>query len=250
MIDLLPADVTVSASLMLIAISAVTSFITAAAGIGGGTVLLAVMAIVMPAAAIIPVHGAVQIGSNIARTLLLRKNIQRQILLPFIAGSLLGAGIGGLTVVQLPPAVLKGGLGCFILWSVWGPEVRTAGRLAVVGTGVVSTFLTMFFGATGTFVSAMVKTLKLGRLEHVSTHSACMVAQHVIKVTVFGLLGFAFGPYLVLIVGMIASGFAGIVIGTRFLIKMNDAIFHKVLAVVLSLFAARLIVESLMTFQP
>jgi len=248
MIDLLPPDLSVSVSLMLIAISAVTSFITAAAGIGGGAVLLAVMAIVMPAAAIIPIHGAVQIGSNIGRTMLLRSHIQRQILLPFIAGSLIGAGIGGLTVVQLPPAVLKAGLGCFILWSVWGPEVRSAGRLAAMGTGVVSTFLTMFFGATGTFVSAMVKTLKLGRLEHVSTHSACMVAQHVIKVAVFGALGFAYGPYLVLIAAMTASGFVGIVIGTRFLIKMNDAIFHKVLAIVLSLLAARLIVESLLGF--
>ena len=62
----------------------------------------------------------------------------------------------------------------------------------------------MFFGATGTFISAMVKTLRLGRLEHVATHSACMVAQHLIKVVAFGLLGFAYGPYLPLIVGMVA----------------------------------------------
>jgi uncharacterized membrane protein YfcA len=152
--------------------------------------------------------------------------------------------------VQLPPALLKAGLGCFILWSVWGPDVKAAGRMAVVGTGVVSTFLTMFFGATGTFVSAMVKTLKLGRLEHVATHSACMVAQHVIKVAVFGLLGFAFGPYLGLIVAMIASGLLGIFVGTRFLIKMNDAIFHKVLAVVLTLLAARLILEGVSAYWP
>ncbi len=156
---------------------------------------------------------------------------------------MVGALIGGMTVIQLPPAILKTGLGCFILWSVWGPAVRTAGRLAVIGTGVVSTFLTMFFGATGTFVSAMIKTLKLGRLEHVATHSACMTAQHIVKVVVFGLLGFAFGPYLFLVVAMIASGFAGMVIGTRVLIRMNDALFHRILAIVLTLLAARLIYE-------
>jgi len=241
MTEFLPADISVSASLFLIGFSAFTAFITGAAGIGGGTVLLAVMAIIMPAASIIPVHGAVQIGSNLGRTLLLAPHIQRHVLLPFIAGSVLGAGIGGLTVVQLPPALLKAGLGCFILWSVWGPKVKAAGRMAVVGTGVVSTFLTMFFGATGTFVAAMVKTLKLGRL-------ACMVAQHIVKVIVFGLLGFAFGPYLGLIVGMTVSGFLGIFVGTRFLIKMNDAIFHKVLAVVLTLLAARLILEGISAY--
>jgi uncharacterized membrane protein YfcA len=245
MIELFPGDIAVSTSLWLIAISAMTSFITAAAGLGGGTVLLAVMAILMPAAAIIPVHGAVQIGSNLSRTVLTRKHIQRHVLLPFIAGSIVGAGIGGVTVIQLPPAVLKAGLGCFILWSVWGPTVKAAGRLAVIGTGVVSTFLTMFFGATGTFVSAMVKTLQLGRLEHVATQSACMVAQHIIKVVTFGLLGFAYGQYAFLIAAMIFSGFIGVLIGTRLLLKMNDAIFHRTLAIVLTILAVRLILDGL-----
>jgi uncharacterized membrane protein YfcA len=77
-----------------------------------------------------------------------------------------------------------------------------------------------------------------------------MVAQHVIKVAVFGLLGFAFGPYLGLIVAMIVSGLLGIFVGTRFLIKMNDAIFHKVLAVVLTLLAARLILEGVSAYWP
>ena len=248
MTELFPSDLALSASLSLIAISALTSFITAAAGLGGGTVMLAAMAILLPAPAIIPVHGAVQIGSNLSRAVLMRKHIQRQILLPFIFGSVIGAVIGGVTVIQLPSAILKVGLGCFILWSVWGPAVRAAGRLAVIGTGIVSTFLTMFFGATGTFVSAMVKTLKLGRLEHTATQATCMVAQHIIKVSVFGLLGFAYGQYLFLVAAMIVSGFIGVVIGTRILFRMNDAIFHRVLAVILTLLAGKLIYDGLTAF--
>lgn len=245
MTELFPADLAVSVSLLLIAVSALTSFITSAAGLGGGAVMLAVMAVLLPAPAIIPVHGAVQIGSNLSRAVLMRKHIQRDILLPFIAGSVIGALVGGVTVVRLSPAVLKLGLGCFILWSVWGPAVRAAGRLAVIGTGIVSTFLTMFFGATGTFVSAMVKTLKLGRLEHSATQAACMVAQHTIKVAVFGLLGFAYGQYLFLVAAMIVSGFIGVLIGTRVLFRMNDAIFHRTLAVILTLLAGKLIYDGL-----
>src|SRR3546814_8065201 len=75
----------------------------------------------------------------------------------------------------------------------------------------------MFFGATGTFVSAMVKSMRFGRLEHVATHSACMVAQHFIKVVAFGLLGFNYGPYAGLVVAMIASGFVGTVVGQHVL---------------------------------
>lgn len=240
---LVPADVGLTASLSLILFSAVTSFITAAAGIGGGIMMVAVMAVLMPTQAVIPVHGVVQIGSNGGRTAIMLGQVQWQVLAPFCAGSVVGAAIGGLTVVELPASVLNIGLACFILYSVWAPPVTAPGRFKVVATGAFSSFLTMFFGATGTFVSAMVKSMRLGRLEHVATHSACMVAQHLIKVIAFGLLGFNYGPYAGLVVAMIASGFLGTVVGKHVLVKMNDQVFHRVLAVLLSLLALRLLYE-------
>ncbi|WP_340117401.1 sulfite exporter TauE/SafE family protein [Pelagibius sp. 7325] len=240
---LVPADVGFSASMGLIALSAATSFLTAAAGIGGGIVLIAVMAVLMPAQALIPVHGVVQIGSNAGRAGIMLRNVEWKVMAPFCVGSLIGAAIGGMTAVQLPPAVLNIGLACFILYSVWGPAVTAPGRFKVIITGAFSSFLTMFFGATGTFVSAMVKSMRLGRLEHVATHSACMVAQHFIKVIAFGLLGFNYAPYAGLVVAMIVSGFIGTVIGKHVLVKMNDIVFHRVLAVLLSLLALRLLYE-------
>lgn len=236
-------DLETAAAAMLIAISAATSFLTAAAGIGGGVVLLAVMAVILPAQALIPVHGLVQLGSNGGRALILLRDVETSVLLPFCLGSLAGAALGGAIAVQLPPAWLKIGLGVFVLWSVWGRSVVPTGRFTVVLTGAFSSFLTMFFGATGTFVSAMVKTLELDRLAHVATHSACMVAQHLIKVLAFGLLGFAYGPYAGLIVAMIASGFLGTLLGKRVLVRMKDRTFHRVLSVVLSLLALRLLYE-------
>ena len=245
---LVPADVGTGAALALVALSAATSLLTAAAGIGGGVVLIAVMAVLMPAQALIPVHGLVQIGSNAGRAAIMLGDVQWRVILFFALGSLVGAAIGGMTAVRLPPAVLNIGLGCFILWSVWGPAVSAPGRFKVILTGVFSSFLTMFFGATGSFVSAMVKTMKLGRLEHVATHSACMVAQHAIKVVAFGLLGFNYGPYAGLIVAMIASGFLGTLLGKHVLVKMRDETFHRVIAVLLSLLALRLLYEGLVLF--
>ncbi len=241
--SLFPSDIGTTAGTVLVVFSAVTSFLTAAVGIGGGIALLAVMAVLMPAQALIPVHGLVQLGSNAGRTLIMLRDVKTAVLLPFLAGSVAGAAVGGLTVVQLPPAVLKIGLAAFILWSAWGRPFAAAGRFAIVLTGAFSSFLTMFFGATGTFISAMVKTLRLGRLEHVATHSACMVAQHLIKVVAFGLLGFAYGPYLALIVAMIASGFLGTVIGKRVLVRMQDRNFHRILSVVLTILALRLLYD-------
>lgn len=239
-------EITLVASLSLVLVSAATSFLTAAAGIGGGIVLLSVMAVLVPATVIIPIHGAVQIGSNLGRTALMLPYVERSILLPFLLGTVLGASLGGMTAVQLPPGVLKIGLAFFILWSVWGRSFGTSGKLATIGTGMVSSFLTMFFGATGTFVSAMVKTLKLGRMEHVATHSACMVAQHAVKVVVFGLLGFSFAPYLGLVIAMVTSGFIGTLLGKRFLLKISDNKFHQILSLLLSVLAMRLVYEGWM----
>ena len=239
----LPPEIAGNVALILIVASAATSFVTAAAGIGGGVLLVAIMATVMPAAAIVPVHGAVQIGSNGGRALILLKHVQTAVMLPFLAGSVIGAVIGGMVAIQLAPHFLKIGLGCFILWSVWGKTIKATGRLAVLGTGIFSSFLTMFFGATGMFISAMVKTLDLGRLEHVATHAMCMTAQHIIKIVVFGILGFGFAPYFWLIGAMILSGFIGTVIGKRVLVKMSDAAFHRVLAIALSLLALKLLIE-------
>ncbi|MEM8689778.1 MAG: sulfite exporter TauE/SafE family protein, partial [Pseudomonadota bacterium] len=61
---LLPPAIEPVWAALLIAVSAVTSFVTASLGLGGGVILLAVMALIVPGPAIIPVHGAVQIGSN------------------------------------------------------------------------------------------------------------------------------------------------------------------------------------------
>ncbi len=240
---LVPADVGLTASAALIALSAATSFLTAAAGIGGGIVLIAVMAVIMPAHALIPIHGIVQIGSNAGRAAIMIRGVEWRVIMLFCVGSLIGATIGGLTAVQLPPSILNIGLACFILWSVWAPPVTAPGRFKVIITGIFSSFLTMFFGATGSFVSAMVKSMRLGRLEHVATHSACMVAQHAIKVVAFGLLGFNYAPYAGLVVAMVVSGFLGTVIGKHVLVKMNDQTFHRVLAVLLSILALRLLYE-------
>jgi uncharacterized membrane protein YfcA len=244
-----PDGLSLFATWVLILGSAATSFLTAATGIGGGIALLALMTSLMPVATLIPVHGVVQIGSNAGRTLIMLRNVRYTILLPFLLGSLAGSALGGVFVMQLSPGLLQIALSIFILWSAWFKPPKTpAGNFTIGMTGVVSSFLTMFFGATGMFVSAMLKTMRLDRLTHVATHSSCMTAQHAIKVLAFGLLGFAYGPYIALICAMILSGFIGTILGKRFLEKMTDERFHLALSIVLTLLALRLLWAGLSSY--
>lgn len=235
----LPPDLEPLAALLMIGVSMGASFITAAFGIGGGMVLVAVMAVLLPPAALIPVHGVVQLGSNFGRALIMLKHVERSTILPFLAGSAIGAGFGGALFVQFPPWAIQLGLAGFIVWSVLG-RLPAIGKGHIFVAGGVSSFLTMFFGATGSFVAATVKGMKLPPLDHVATHSTLMTLQHLLKSLVFGFLGFAFAPWLPFIAAMIASGFLGTVIGRQLLAKMGHRYFQTILSGILLLLAARL----------
>ncbi|HER34425.1 MAG TPA: sulfite exporter TauE/SafE family protein [Halothiobacillaceae bacterium] len=235
----LPSDLEPLAALLLVAASMGTSFVTAAFGIGGGVMLVAVMAVLLPPAALIPVHGVVQLGSNGGRALIMLKHVERSTIAPFVVGSALGAGLGGVLFVQFPPWLVQLGLAGFITWSALG-RLPAIGRGHVFAAGAVSSFLTMFFGATGSFVAATVRGMRLPPLDHLATHSTLMTLQHLLKSVVFGVLGFAFGPWLPFIAAMIASGFIGTLLGRHLLVRMGHRYFQPVLSGILLLMAARL----------
>ncbi len=237
---LLPGDLSPWIALGLLGLSAVTSFISAAFGLGGGMVLLAVMATILPAAALVPVHGVVQIGSNISRAAVMAHYIHLPVLLPMTLGGLIGAMIGGLIAVRLPDWLLFLAVGTFVLWSAWSKGSLGLGRATLFLGGGVSGFLTMFIGGTGPFVAAVIKTLNLDRMAHVGTQAGCMVFQHGLKIAVFGVLGFNYAPYLPLVGGMIVTGFLGTLVGRKVLHGMGDSRFRFALTILLTILGLRL----------
>lgn len=243
---LLPPEISLLVAAVLMGISFLASLITAAFGIGGGVVMIAVLASLLPPAALIPVHAVVQVGSNAGRALIMRAHIDWPTWMVFLAGTVVGVAVGGVLVIDLPPALIQIGIGLFILWTIFlKPPVflRHSAWLA----GGVSSILTMFFGATGPFVAAYLKTRQYDRMTQVATQGACMTAQHLLKVVAFGVLGFAFGPYVVLIAGLIGFGFLGTLTGKRILMKIDEALFKRVLNAILILLSLRLIWAGLST---
>lgn len=244
--EFLPPDVDMLAASLLAGMSFVGGFFTAAMGIGGGVMLIAVMATLMPAAAVIPVHGVVQIGSNAARAVLQRAHIDWKTSLYFFLGSIIGVAIGGSIVVTLPTDILKGGLALFILYTVWGPKLKfvSDGYLSVSLIGLIASFLTMFFGATGVFIAGLMNQRGYTPRQFVGTHSVCMGLQHVLKIVVFGLLGFAFADWLGVIAMMLIGGVTGTFLGSLLLNRLPAAMFKKGLKVILTLLALNLLVTA------
>jgi uncharacterized membrane protein YfcA len=233
---LLPAGVAPAIALLLIAVSFMTSAFTAAFGIGGGVAMLGALAGTVPPSVIIAVHGLVQVGSNVGRTYVQRAHALWPLVARFTAGSVIGAVIGALLVVELPERILLGLLGAFILVMTWLPKPRIPGLASsglVIGGGL-STIITMFVGATGPFVQALLLPLRLEKRQLIATHAACTTIQHLLKVVAFGALGFSFSDWLPLIGVMIVSGFAGTMLGTKLLERLPERWFVVVIKTILT----------------
>ena len=236
----IPPGLDAGITIVLLLTSVVASFITIAFGIGGGVLLLAVLASLVPPVALIPVHGVIQMGSNAGRIVFMFGHIDWRPVLAFTAGSLLGVLAGGALTVNLPPALVQIGVGLFVLWSTFRKPPRwMAGQPAI--SGAISSFLTMFFGATGPFVATFTKSLALNRHGHVATHATLMTIQHLLKTLTFGVLGFAFAPWLGFIVAMIVAGAVGTFLGWQILDRLSDERFRIALNIVLILLSLRLI---------
>ena len=240
----LPGGLGQGAFMGLLATSFAASFITAAFGIGGGAVLLAVMASLVPTAALIPVHGVIQLGSNAGRMLVLLRSVHWPALGGFAIGSLIGCALGGMIVVELPSSVVQIGVGLFVIWTVFAKAPRWLNGMPAL-TGTISSFLTMFFGATGLFVASYTKSFELSRHAHVATHATLMALQHGLKVVIFGFLGFAFAEWGLFILAMIGLGLMGTIAGRVSLDFIDDVWFRRALNALLVLVSFRLILAGL-----
>lgn len=233
---LLPAGLSPAIALLLVAFSFLTSAFTAAFGIGGGVAMLGALAGTVPPALVIAVHGLVQFGSNIGRTLVQRAHVAVPVILRFTIGSVVGVALGAWFVTALPERLLLLLLGGFILAMTWVPKPRLPGLGAaglVIG-GALASFVTMFVGATGPFVQALLLPLGLDKRGLVATHAACQSIQHLLKVGAFGALGLAFADWLPLVAAMIAAGFAGTLLGTRMLERMPERWFQIAIRTILT----------------
>jgi len=240
---LLPEGLSPATAGLLVAVSFFTSALTAAFGIGGGVAMLGALAGTVSPAVIVAVHALVQVGSNTGRALVQRRFVDWPTAARFVGGSVVGVGLGGVVFTALPERALLAVLGGFILLMVFVPKPDLsglAGAGALLG-GVISSALTMFVGATGPFVQAVLLPMKFDRRGLIATHAVCMSAQHALKVVAFGLLGVPLAGFLPLIAAMISAGFLGTLAGTRLLEAFPERLFQRVLQVILTVVALDLL---------
>ncbi|MDP5032242.1 sulfite exporter TauE/SafE family protein, partial [Paraglaciecola sp.] len=194
-------------------------------------------------AVVIPVHGLVQLGSNANRMLLTFRFIDRHMLLYFSLGGILGALGASLLVAELPLELMKIAVGLFVIYLLWGvtPAIRETSNLWRILAGMLTSFMSMFVGASGPLVGSCMHVNGYDKMHFTATFSSCMTFQHCLKAFVYGAIGFSFWQWLPLIISMIASGAIGTWVGIKVLKKLPTERFKLIFSIILSLLCGQLI---------
>lgn len=211
--------------------------------------LIALMPGLVPTSAIIPIHAITQLASNASRAGFGWRNIDWTLVpavtVGSVAGALLGAEVySGLNLRWLPAYI--GGVILFITWfKLPGPKGGNQFTLALLG--FYQTGLGMVAGATGPLGAAVLAKHNGARDWIVVNTAVYMSINHGLRMMAFGLLGFAFMPWITLIVGMAVAVTLGSWVGTKLRTKIPQGNFLFWFKLLISALALRMIILSLVS---
>jgi len=251
--DLIPLGVGELAVLSVVAV--LTAMLSAVVGMAGGITLLAAMLLFMPPLVVIPLHGAVQLVSNSSRTFIQRDHLRWDLIWRY-GLLLLPAGFAGLAVAErIPPDAAKALIGAFVLFATWAPGLMLLGShpqdadpsRRFFALGGVAGVLNMTIGATGPLIAPFFLNLGLTRFQLIGSKAACQALGHLAKIAVFGIAGFAFGEWALVLAILAACVVAGTWLGSRLLHHVNEIWFVRLYKTVLTLIALRLLIGVLIS---
>ncbi len=224
-----------------------TAIVSATVGVLGGTILIAVMAQFLKMEVLIPLHGIIQLSANASRTWFLREHIQRMISREMMAGIVVGSVLGAFYLEPFDDKYYNIVIGSFILFITFVPKFKVPlqfqGKWALLG--FVASSVGLYVGAVGVLVGSVLHSEKLEKKAMVATQAAAQSFLHLAKVLVFVSLGFVIQKWLLLLVGTLVLTFVGSWVGTKILNRIPEALFRKILTVLIVILALRLIGQGL-----
>lgn len=234
---------------LLLVTGLLASTLSGVLGMGGGVTLLGVMTAVLPAPALVPVHGVVQLVSNATRTLALLRHVAWRffalyaptLLLGFVGATLLWSG-DKLTY-------LRPGIGVFLLAFLasrrWAPVLRNPPRWVYPLLGLGVGFSSVWIGATGPLLAPFFLRDDLEPEQVIATKAACQSLGHLLKIPAFLLLGFDYGAHALLLGSLVVTVIVGTLVGRAILGRLDRRLFERLFEGLLLVLAVWLIVGAL-----
>ena len=243
--------------IILIIAALITSSISAVLGMGGGIILLGIMAIVIPQGyMVIALHGIIQLFSNTTRTYLFRKHLKKNIINKFVIGALIGAGISALIVFlliqfyevksasEIKVDFLKPMIGVFIIWYLFlkGSKKEKKSK-SFIKVGSISGLASIFVGATGPLIAPFFLSSNLTKENIIANKAACQVITHLTKIPLF--IYFFNVNYISeysLLLPLILAVYIGTNLGKKLLSFIPEKTFRILFKGALTLIAIKLII--------
>lgn len=225
-----------------------TSCLAGVMGMGGGILLIAVMPGLVPAAAILPLHAATQLASNLSRAAFGWRHLDWRIVPAFALGAAAGAWLGAGVYQSLDLRWLPAVIGLLILLITWAPLPQAAGggQLGLFGLGFYQTGLGMLAGATGPLGAAVLLQRHSGRDWLVVNTAMYMSVNHVMRLFAFVAIGFSFAAWWALVAGLVAAVVCGSWVGTRLRYRMPELNFLRWFRWLVTLLALRMVAMSVL----
>lgn len=230
---------------VLIASALVSSIISGIIGMGGGVLLLAVMASLLEPIVVVPVHGIVQLVSNGTRVFRLLRDVDLRFFAYYVPGLGVGAWLGiqlytGQGVAWFKPVVGAFVL-AFLLWERVKPKRLVVPMWLLIPGGIGGGLLTVMVGATGPYLAAFLLRDDLERRKIVATKAAVQAVGHFAKIPAFLSVGFDYTSHLHVLLPLVACAIVGTFVGTSILTRMPERAFRVAFRVVLALLGVRLL---------
>ena len=237
--------------LVVVALAALaTAALTAVAGAGGGLVLLIVILQFVDPLVAIPAHGVIQLVSNGTRAITLRTDVERGLfgwyLVPLLPATILGWFIAD----GIPRSGGRALVGVFALLATWWPAATAwlaprpgadpgGPRFALVGAVAGVTNPTI--GAAGPLFAPAFRAATRDHVRFVATFSVAQVINHLAKVAVFAVAGFAWSDHWPMIAVAWVGVVAGTRVGARYLRRADPVLLDRLFKAAVTLGALRLL---------
>ena len=243
--------------IILIIAAFITSSISAVLGMGGGIILLGIMAIIIPEGfMVIALHGIIQLVSNVTRTYVFRKHLKYQIVKEFLLGSFIGLCCSSVIIMllvfsfnvgsanEIKVDLLKPLIGIFIIWYLFlkGPK-KSKGNQSFYWVGGISGISTVFIGATGPLIAPFFLNKDLSKENIIANKAACQAITHFGKIPLFiYFFNVNYIAELNILMPLILAVFIGTNIGKKILGYIPENIFKILFKTTLTIIALRLII--------
>ena len=244
--------------LILILAAFITSSISAVLGMGGGIILLGIMAIIIPEGyKVIALHGMVQLFSNSTRSYVFRQYIKKDLIKQFFSGALIGVSISIIIIIiliqyfqvgsanEIKVEILKPFIGFFIVWYLFlkGPKKERKIN-SFIPVGFIAGLSSIFIGAVGPLIAPFFLSKNLNKEQIIANKAASQMITHFTKIPLF--IYFFDMDYIAelnILLPLILAVYFGTNFGKKILSFIPEALFKKLFKITLFIIAIRLILN-------